>query len=151
MKNIVIKEGIIPNLDSVLNLYDEIEDVIIPIRKPEPATPKSKTTYVTGQYGVKPTASMVAEKPAPYGASTHKPVAKPAAKPEEKADEVQVDYSRVVIGAKVIHKAFGKGTIVSIDKKMSKIDVKFAAGQKSFIIEKGNSFNAFVRGFLRFE
>lgn len=38
-----------------------------------------------------------------------------------------------------------------IDKKMSKIDVKFAAGQKSFIIEKGNSFNAFVRGFLRFE
>lgn len=130
---------------------DEIEDVIIPIKKPEPVAPKPKTTYVTGQYGVKPTASMVAEKPAPYGAGIQKPVAKPASKPEEKADEVQVDYSRVVIGAKVIHKAFGEGTIVSIDKKMSKIDVKFAAGQKSFIIEKGNSFNAFVRGFLRFE
>ena len=130
---------------------DEIENVIIPIKKPEPVAPKPKTTYVTGQYGVKPTASMVAEKPAPYGAGIQKPVDRPAAKPEEKADGVQVDYSRVVIGAKVIHKAFGEGTIVFIDKKMSKIDVKFAAGQKSFIIEKGNSFNAFVRGFLRFE
>ena len=130
---------------------DEIENVIIPIKKPEPVAPKPKTTYVTDQYGVKPTASMVAEKPAPYGAGIQKPVDRPAAKPEEKADGVQVDYSRVVIGAKVIHKAFGEGTIVFIDKKMSKIDVKFAAGQKSFIIEKGNSFNAFVRGFLRFE
>ena len=94
---------------------------------------------------------MGGQLPAPYGAGIQKPVDRPAAKPEEKADGVQVDYSRVVIGAKVIHKAFGEGTIVIIDKKMSKIDVKFAAGQKSFIIEKGNSFNAFVRGFLRFE
>ena len=124
---------------------EEPEPIIV--KKPEPVVAKPKTTYITGQYGVKPTASMVAEQPAPYG------VKKPAApaQPEKKADEPQVDYSKIVIGAKVIHKAFGKGTIVSIDQKRSKADVKFATGQKSFIIEKGNSFNAFVKGFLKFE
>lgn len=124
---------------------EEPEPIIV--KKPEPVVAKPKTTYITGQYGVKPTASMVAEQPAPYG------VKKPAApaQTEKKGDEPQVDYSKIVVGAKVIHKAFGKGTIVSIDQKRSKADVKFATGQKSFIIEKGNSFNAFVKGFLKFE
>lgn len=124
---------------------EEPETIIV--KKPEPVVAKPKTTYITGQYGVKPTASMVAEQPVPYG------VKKPAApaKTEKKDDEPQVDYSKIVVGAKVIHKAFGKGTIVSIDQKRSKGDVKFATGQKSFIIEKGNSFNAFVKGFLKFD
>lgn len=126
---------------------EEVEEPDIIVKKPEPVVAKPKTTYITGQYGVKPTASMVAEQPVPYG------VKKPAApaQTEKKDDEPQVDYSKIVVGAKVIHKAFGKGTIVSIDQKRSKADVKFATGQKSFIIEKGNSFNAFVKGFLKFD
>ena len=126
---------------------EEVEEPDIIVKKPEPVVAKPKTTYITGQYGVKPTASMVAEQPFPYG------VKKPAApaQTEKKDDEPQVDYSKIVVGAKVIHKAFGKGTIVSIDQKRSKADVKFVTGQKSFIIEKGNSFNAFVKGFLKFD
>ena len=126
---------------------EEVEEPDIIVKKPEPVVAKPKTTYITGQYGVKPTASMVAEQPFPYG------VKKPAApaQTEKKDDEPQVDYSKIVVGAKVIHKAFGKGTIVSIDQKRSKADVKFVTGQKSFIIEKVNSFNAFVKGFLKFD
>ena len=123
---------------------EESEPIIV--KKPEPVVAKPKTTYITGQYGVKPTASMVAEQPAPYG------VKKPAApvQTEKKVEEPQVDYSKIVVGAKVTHKSFGVGTIVSIDQKRSKANVKFSVGEKSFIIEKGNAFNAFVKGFLKF-
>ena len=130
---------------------EDIDAVDIPQKKISPIASKPKTNLVTDQYGIKPSTFMVAEKPSSSSASIQNSIAKPIAKPEEKTDEVQVDYSRVVIGARVIHKAFGEGAIVSIDKKMSKIDVKFAAGQKMFIIEKGNSYNAFARGFLCFE
>lgn len=124
---------------------EDIEDVVVPIKKPEPVAPKPKTTYITGQYGVKPTASMVAEKPAPYGVK--KPVA--PAQPEKK-DELQIDFSKIVVGAKVVHKSFGPGTIVAIDQKRTKATVKFATGEKPFIIEKDNQYNAFTKGFLKF-
>lgn len=130
---------------------EDIDAVDIPQKKISPIASKPKTNLVTDQYGIKPSTFMVAEKPSSSSANIQNSIAKPIAKPEEKTDEVQVDYSRVVIGARVIHKAFGEGAIVSIDKNMSKIDVKFAAGQKMFIIEKGNSYNAFARGFLCFE
>ena len=76
---------------------EEIEDVVIPIKKPTPVVQKPKTTYITGQYGVKPTASMVAEKPASYGTAPKKP--EPV-----KNDEPDIDYARIVVGAKVVHK-----------------------------------------------
>ncbi len=60
-----------------------------------------------------------------------------------------VDYSKIIVGAKVLHKSFGEGTITKIDQKKTKIDVAFANGSKSFIIEKSSAFNAFVKGFLQ--
>lgn len=129
---------------SVVEQPEEIDNVIIPIKKPKPFA-KPKTTYVTGQYGVKPTISMVAESPASYGTSTPKPSEQPV-----KKDEPKVDFSRIAVGTKVIHKVFGTGIIVSIDKKRNKATVKFKAGEKAFIVERGNQNNAFTKGFLKF-
>lgn len=116
---------------------EEIEDVVIPIKQPEPAV-KPKTIYVTGQYIVKPTASMVAEKPANYGQKT-------VAKKEEKP-EVKIDLSGVVEGTTVYHKAFGEGTVTNIDKAQKHIRVKFAVREKTFIFP-----DAFKNSFLRTE
>ena len=57
-----------------------------------------------------------------------------------------VDYSKIVLGAKVKHKTFGIGTITKLDRKQSKIEVTFANGTKQFVIE-----TAFEKGFLRVE
>lgn len=110
----------------------------IPVSKPVPkVTPissKPKNTYVTGQYGVKPTASMVAEKPAPYGVKPQQP----------KKEEPKVDLSGAKEGALVIHKAFGEGTITKIDKAQKHIRVKFKVGEKTFLFP-----DAFIKGFLK--
>ena len=122
----------------VVEQPEDVDDVV-PIKKPEPA-PKPKTTYITGQYGVKPTASMVAEKPASYGAP--KPTAAPA-QPSKK-EEPKLDLSGVVKGATVIHKSFGAGTVTSLDKVKKHIRVKFNVGEKTFIFP-----DAFKNGFLK--
>lgn len=122
----------------VVEQPEDVDDVV-PIKKPEPA-PKPKTTYITGQYGVKPTASMVAEKPASYGAP--KPTAAPA-QPSKK-EEPKLDLSGVVKGATVIHKSFGSGTVTSLDKVKKHIRVKFNVGEKTFIFP-----DAFKNGFLK--
>lgn len=121
----------------VVEQPEDVDDVV-PIKKPDPA-PKPKTTYITGQYGVKPTASMVAEKPASYGAP--KPTA--PAQPSKK-EEPKLDLSGVVKGATVIHKSFGAGTVTSLDKAKKHIRVKFNVGEKTFIFP-----DAFKNGFLK--
>lgn len=122
---------------SVVEQPEDVDDVV-PIKKPDPA-PKPKTTYITGQYGVKPTASMVAEKPASYGAP--KPTA--PAQPSKK-EEPKLNLSGVVKGATVIHKSFGAGTVTSLDKAKKHIRVKFNVGEKTFIFP-----DAFKNGFLK--
>ncbi|MBQ8977148.1 MAG: GIY-YIG nuclease family protein [Succinivibrionaceae bacterium] len=54
-----------------------------------------------------------------------------------------VDLTKIVKGAVVIHKFFGKGTIVKIDKSCKHITVEFSAGKKTFILP-----DAFNKGFL---
>lgn len=56
--------------------------------------------------------------------------------------------SKVVVGAAVIHNKFGEGTNVSIDQKKTKARVKFDVGEKTFLIEEGNKFNAFANGLM---
>lgn len=119
---------------------EEIDDVVIPIKKLEPVQ-KPKTTYVTGWYGIKPTASMVAEKPATYGtcpatgsgygASPYGQ--KPVAQQPVKQEEPELDLSGVVEGATIYHKSFGAGVVSNLDKKRKHIRVKFAVGEKTFI------------------
>lgn len=129
---------------------DEIDDVVIPAKKPEPVV-KPKTTYVTGQYGVKPTASMVAEKAASYGdhavgtnGSTYGQ--KSVTQQPVKKEAPQLDLSGVVEGATVYHKSFGAGMVSNLDKAKKHIRVKFAIGEKTFIFP-----DAFQNGFLRTE
>lgn len=121
----------------VVEQPEDVDDVV-PIKKPDPA-PKPKTTYITGQYGVKPTASMVAEKPASYGAPKPTAPAQPC-----KKEEPKLDLSGVVKGATVIHKSFGAGTVTNLDKAKKHIRVKFNVGEKTFIFP-----DAFKNGFLK--
>ncbi len=132
---------------------DEIDDVVIPIKKPEPVTPKLKTAYVTGQYGIKPTASMVAEKPATYGGratgssyGTYPYGQKLAAQQPEKKEKPQLDLSGVAEGTTIFHKFFGADAVTNLDKKQKHIRVKFAVGDKTFIFP-----DSFKNEFLRTE
>ena len=52
----------------------------------------------------------------------------------------------VQVGTIVIHKKFGKGKVISINKKRSRIKVSFENGDKQFILP-----NAFIQGHLSFE
>lgn len=117
---------------------EEIEEVVVPVAKPKvtPISEKPKNTFVTGQFGIKPTASMtgkVAEGKAPYGI---KPVVK-----EEPKKMPKIDLSGVKVGLTVKHKKFGKGTVSSLDNKH--IRVTFSVGEKRFIFP-----DAFNTGFL---
>ena len=74
-----------------------------------------------------------------------KPVTKET-KEDEKNDIIEIDVSRIVKGATVIHKAFGKGEVLKVDKAQKHITVKFTAGEKTFIFP-----DAFQKGFLSLE
>ena len=76
-----------------------------------------------------------------------KPAATPISpSPEKKAEVIEIDVSKIVPGATVIHKAFGKGTIANVDKAQKHMRVKFAVGEKNFIFP-----DAFTKGYLRME
>lgn len=111
----------------------EEEPVVMP--KPAEKKPESpkRTAFVTGQYGVKPTASMVAERRAPYAGQALQ------TKPAEKQ---KLDLSWVCVGCTVTHKSFGAGQVTKLDPKH--IRVKFAIGEKNFVFP-----NAFEDGFLK--
>ena len=69
-------------------------------------------------------------------------------KPVEKPKPVFAD-SKLVIGAKVVHKAFGSGVIVTVDPADAKfryVVVRFNDVEKKFQIP-----NTFLQGFLKFE
>jgi hypothetical protein len=95
-----------------------------PIVKTTPIAPKPTNTYVSTQY----TKPQIATK-------THTA----APKVEYKAPEVKV-------GDAIKHKLFGKGEIVRMDKAGAHITVKFANGEKNFIVGGMNC--AFKNGFL---
>lgn len=65
----------------------------------------------------------------------------------DEPSENKVDYSRVIVGAKVNHpKKFGEGEIVSIDEKTKYMVVKFSIGEKKFLMDQ-----VFKNGFLELE
>lgn len=94
----------------------------------------SEHRYVTAQYEIKPTASMVAEN-----------VNKALFQAEQKEEnDPKIDLSDLKEGATVAHTKFGKGTVTKIDKAAKHIRVSFDIGEKKFIIP-----DAFVNGFLK--
>lgn len=60
------------------------------------------------------------------------------------AEAVNIDLSKIVVGAKVIHAKFGEGTIVNIDKNKKYMTIQFDAGEKKFVYPDG-----FTKGFLK--
>lgn len=94
--------------------------------KPQPKPPtKQKTTFVTAQYGIKPT-------PTPKPTETSNP------------KDPEIDLSGVKVGTEVKHKKFGMGKIVKMDKAEKYVYVQFAVGEKKFVFP-----DAFVQGFLK--
>ena len=110
---------------AILGAVEEEPEEELVVRKP--VKKKSTTSYaetITQKYGVK--ASAVAE------SSTT------IQKPKE-----EIKLPEVAVGDKVMHKTFGEGTIVFMDKAGNKIRVKFAVGEKMFLFP-----GAFIDGFL---
>ena len=62
------------------------------------------------------------------------------------AEAMNIDLSKIVVGAKVTHSKFGDGEIVNIDKKDKYLTVRFAVGEKKFVNPDG-----FTKGFLKFK
>lgn len=67
-------------------------------------------------------------------------------KEKEKLIALEKTLSKVKTGATVYHKDFGKGIIISIKSRMTKIEVKFNDGTKTFVI-----LDAFTKDNLSFE
>ena len=62
------------------------------------------------------------------------------------AEAMNIDFSKIVVGAKVVHAKFGDGEIINIDKKDKYLTVRFAIGEKKFVNPDG-----FTKGFLKFK
>lgn len=70
----------------------------------------------------------------------------PSVKEQKEESAISFDPSSAVIGAKVVHKKFGEGTIANIDKAQKYIKITFAVGEKMFVFP-----NCFEQGFLTFK
>ena len=75
--------------------------------------------------------------------TTIKPILKQV---NDYAEAMNIDFSKIVVGAKVVHAKFGDGEIINIDKKDKYLTVRFAVGEKKFINPDG-----FTKGFLKFK
>ena len=60
--------------------------------------------------------------------------------------ELEAKLESIGIDSTVIHKKFGKGTVVKINKNEKFIHIKFTLGEKKFIFP-----DAFLMGFLEVE
>ena len=65
------------------------------------------------------------------------------AQQQEQEEKPELDLSGVVAGATVIHKKFGEGKVLRIDKAQKYIKVDFGQGEKTFVFP-----SAFEMGFL---
>lgn len=74
--------------------------------------------------------------------TTIKPILKQA---DDYTKAMNIDISKIVIDAKVVHAKFGDDEIVNIDKKDKYLTVRFVVGEKKFINP-----DAFTEGFLEF-
>lgn len=107
--------------------------VVIEVTKPDTKTTVSnyakaktnKKSLVTSAYGIKdPDESL------DYSV-------------KEQKSAIEMDLSDIKVGSKVVHKSFGEGKIVWMDKAGKHIRVKFSVGEKNFVFPQ-----AFIQGFL---
>lgn len=67
------------------------------------------------------------------------------------SSEIKEDYfemPELYEGLKVVHQSFGEGTVEKIFVNDKKIKVKFALGEKTFIIDENSDMHAFKKGYL---
>lgn len=114
----------------------DVEPEIKKTPKQKPAI-KPRPAFVSTQYGVKPSVSMVAENGAKYESSYHTTT-------QSNEEMSSIDLSAVKEGVTVTHKVFGEGIVTGIDKSAKHIRVKFSVGEKMFIFP-----DAFKNGFLK--
>ena len=108
-----------PKVDFVEEYIEEPETPIIE-RKVVPKSP----TLVTAAYGVKSPVTTTVQK-------------------AENPPKIEIDLSGAVVGATVVHKKFGEGTISNIDKAQKYIKIAFSVGEKMFVFP-----TCFEQGFL---
>ena len=108
-----------PKIEVAEEYIEEPETPIVE-KKGVPKSP----TFVTVAYGVKLPVTTTVQK-------------------AEEAPKVKIDLSGAVVGATVIHKKFGEGTISNIDKAQKYIKISFAIGEKMFVFP-----TCFEQGFL---
>lgn len=70
----------------------------------------------------------------------------PTVQEEQTKQEIEAKLESIGIDSNVIHKKFGKGTVVKINKNEKFIHIKFTLGEKKFIFP-----DAFLMGFLEVE
>ena len=110
-------------MDFVAEAIPEVIEEIAPAVV-EPKTPPKTGDSITATYGVKPTVTTTVTA-------------------KEEPPKPELDLSGVVAGATVIHKKFGEGKIIRIDKAQKYIKVDFGQGEKTFVFP-----SAFEMGFL---
>ena len=108
-----------PKVEFAEEYIEETETPIIE-RKVVPKSP----TLVTAAYGVKSPVTTTVQK-------------------AENPPKIEIDLSGAVVGATVVHKKFGEGTISNIDKAQKYIKIAFSVGEKMFVFP-----TCFEQGFL---
>ena len=71
---------------------------------------------------------------------------KPSAVPNKSEIDIKAQLEVLAVDSIVLHKKFGKGTVVKINKNEKFIHIKFTLGEKKFIFP-----DAFLMGFLELE
>ena len=105
--------------EAIPETIEEIAPAVI-----EPKAPPKTGDSITATYGVKPTVTTTVTA-------------------KEEPQKPELDLSGAVAGATVLHKKFGEGKIIRIDKAQKYIKVDFGQGEKTFVFP-----SAFEMGFL---
>ena len=75
------------------------------------------------------------------------PQLKPVVQPQSvKIDSIKAQLEALAVDSTLLHKEFGKSTVVKINKNEKFIHIKFSLGEKKFIFP-----DAFLMGFLEVE
>ena len=69
-----------------------------------------------------------------------------SAAPNEAGIDLKTQLEALAVDSTVLHKKFGKGTVMKINKNEKFIHIKFTLGEKKFIFP-----DAFLMGFLEVE
>lgn len=70
----------------------------------------------------------------------------PSVQSTKEDGDLKKQFEKLAVDSTVVHKKFGKGTVVKINKNEKFIYVRFALGEKKFIFP-----NAFQMGFLEID